>query len=171
MKLGQLNEALDHKITSGSEYCWTCWDDARYLDYESDFAHVSAVYNTRTQNIYEVTISIKPDAWSKDARPYRWLNPLTKDAYVAEAEKLKNDPSIAWDGVKWIDLETEEDFLGKAKDMFNGDEWDSRIEIPLDLEDDLVLFLALEAHKREITLNKMVEVILQEVIDRHKETV
>lgn len=171
MKLGQVNEAMDHKITSGSEHGWTCWDDARYLDYESDYAHVSVVYNTKTQTVYQAEVSVKRDMWSTDSRPYRWLNPLTKDAYMVEASTRNIDPNQAWDDVKWLDLETPEDFLEKATSMFNGDEWDERIVVPLDLEDDLILHLAMEAHKRDITLNKMVEVVLQEAIDRHKETV
>jgi hypothetical protein len=171
MKLGQVNEAMDHKITSGSEHGWTCWDDARYLDYESDYAHVSVVYNTKTQTVYQAEVSVKRDMWSTDSRPYRWLNPLTKDAYMVEASTRNIDPNQAWDDVKWIDLETPEDFLEKATAIFNGDEWDERIVVPLDLEDDLILHLAMEAHKRDITLNKMVEVVLQEAIDRHKEIV
>jgi hypothetical protein len=171
MKLGQVNEAMDHKITSGSEHGWTCWDDARYLDYESDYAHVSVVYSTKTQTVYQAEVSVKRDMWSTDSRPYRWLNPLTKEAYMVEASTRNIDPNQAWDDVKWLDLETPEDFLEKATAMFNGDEWDERIVVPLDLEDDLILHLAMEAHKRDITLNKMVEVVLQEAIDRHKETV
>lgn len=45
---------------------------------------------------------------------------------------------------------------------------DNRVEVELDLEEDVILRLALEAHKRDITLNKMVEILLQEVIDKHK---
>lgn len=171
MKLGQVNEAMDHKITSGSEYGWTCWDDARYLDYESDYAHVSVVYNTKTQNIYQAEVSVKARMWPSDMRPYRWLDPLNKEAYVEEARIRGIDPNQAWDNVSWVDLETEEDFLEKATAIFNGkDDFDTRIQVPVDLEDDILLQLALEAHKRDITLNKMVEITLQEVINRHKET-
>jgi len=45
---------------------------------------------------------------------------------------------------------------------------DNRVEVELDLEEDVILHLALEAHKRDITLNKMVEILLQEVIDKYK---
>jgi len=45
---------------------------------------------------------------------------------------------------------------------------DNRVDVELDLDNFTILQLALEAHKRDITLNKMVEIILQEVIDRHK---
>ena len=44
---------------------------------------------------------------------------------------------------------------------------DNRVDVELDLEEDVILHLALEAHKRDITLNKMVEILLQEVIDRY----
>lgn len=45
---------------------------------------------------------------------------------------------------------------------------DNRVEVEIDLEDHEILALAMEAHKRDITLNKMIEIILQEVIDKHK---
>ena len=44
---------------------------------------------------------------------------------------------------------------------------DNREEIEFDLDNDSILKLALEAHKRDITLNKMIEIVLQEAIDRH----
>lgn len=47
---------------------------------------------------------------------------------------------------------------------------DNRVEVELDLEEDVILRLALEAHKRDITLNKMVEILLQELIDKHTNT-
>lgn len=171
MHLREVNEITEHRITEGSEYGWQCWDNARYLDYESEFAHVSVVYNTKTQDIYQAEVSVKREAWAQDEKPYRWLDPRYKDAMISEAKQRNVDANQAWDDVKWVDLEVEEDFLEKAKAMFNGDEWDSRVQVPLDLEDDLLLHLAMEAHKRDITLNKMVEIVLQEAIDKHKETV
>jgi predicted HicB family RNase H-like nuclease len=45
---------------------------------------------------------------------------------------------------------------------------DNRVEIELDLDEHEIYQLAMEAHKRDITLNKMIEGILQEVIDKHK---
>lgn len=168
MQLKEVNEALAHTITGGSEYQWNCFPNARYLDYESDYAHIGVLYSTVTQEIYQADASIKSDMWSTDERPYRWTNPAFKDAYVNEAKERNVDPDQAWDDVKWIDLEVSEDWLEKAICMFNGDEWDSRIQVPIELEDDLMLQLALEAHKRDITLNKMVEIVLEEAIKRQR---
>jgi len=171
MKLAQINEAMSHRITGGSDYGWQCFPDARFLDYESDYAHVSILYSTVDQTVYQADASIKREAWPNDERydkPYRWTNPEFKNVYLNEAKERNVDPTQAWDDVKWVELETDKDFLEKAKAMFNGDYWDTRIQIPVELDDDTILKLSLEAHQRDITLNKMVEVVLQEVIDRHR---
>jgi hypothetical protein len=168
MKLNEVNEALDHKITSGSEYQWNCYPDARYLDYESDFAHVSVLYSTTDQTVYQTEVSVKREAWDEDKKPYRWLNPDYKDAFYKESEKRQVDIDIAWDDVKWIDLEMAEDFLEKATAIFSGEEFDTRVKVEFDLDERSILKLATEAHKRDITLNKMIEIILQEVIDNHR---
>lgn len=169
MHLANVNETLSHKIVGGSEYCWNCYPDARYLEYESDFAHASIIYSTETQDIYEADVSIKLEAWDEDQRPYRWLNPEFKEAMITEAKERKVKWRKAWDDVKWIDLEVAEDFLEKAKAIFKGEHFDKRIQVPVDLDDDVMLKLAMEAHKRDITLNKMVEEILQKMIDKHNE--
>jgi len=168
MQLNQTNQSFNHKITGGSEYGWNCFPDARFLDYESDYAHVSILYSTVTQEIYQADASVKREMWAEDSAPYRWTNPSFNEAYLAEAKERKVDPNQAWDDTKWITLDVEEDWLEKATSMFNGEEWDTRIQVPLNLEDDLILQLAMEAHKRDITLNKMVEIVLQEAIDRHR---
>ena len=45
---------------------------------------------------------------------------------------------------------------------------DNRVEVELDLNEHEIYQLAMEAHKRDITLNKMIESILQEVVDKYK---
>ena len=58
--------------------------------------------------------------------------------------------------------------MEKAKAIFENKPFDRRVEVPVELEDDVLLQLALEAHKRDITLNKMVEILLQNAIDAHR---
>jgi hypothetical protein len=168
MHLREVNEALDHRITGGSEYQWNCYPEARYLDFESDYAYVTVLFNTITQEVYEADLSIKREAWGKDSAPYRWFNPDYYEAYLSEAKQKNIDPNQAWDDVKWIILETEEDFLEKATAIFNGEKWDTRIQVPLDLDDSLLLKLMLESHKRDITLNQMVEEILRNMIAKYE---
>ncbi len=164
MNLKQLHEAFDYRISGGSEYGWSCYGyNVRCLDFESDYAYATLVFDTKTSTVYSADISSTDNTFVK---AYRWQNPEHLAALLKESNERGVDNSIAWDDVKWIDLEVEEDFLEKAKAMFNGEDFDTRVVVPLDLDDTTILMLALAAHKRDITINKMVEVILQQVIDQ-----
>jgi len=170
MNLGEVNNALNHKIVSGSDYTWNCYPNARYMEYESDHAHISVIFSTVNQEVYEAEVSIKRDAWIEDMRPYRWLNPDSKDFMIAESVQKNVDWQIAWDDVKWIDLDVYQDFIEKAVAIFNGKDFDKRVQMELDLDDDTLLKLAKGAHDRDITINKYIEEILQYTIDQYKST-
>ena len=94
------------------------------------------------------------------------MNPEYKEDYFAEAKERGVNPDVAWDQTKWYDLETREDWLEKAGAIMRGEDFDTRVEVPLDLDDETMMNLFMLAHKKDVTLNKMVEIILQEVIDK-----
>jgi len=163
MNISKLNEAMSHKIVGGSEYQWKCFGhDARFLDYESDYAYVNVVYDSKFQEVYEAQATSKDES----LRPYRWINPSYKDLYLEECKEKNVDPNVAWDDVHFIQLETFEDFLTKSQAIFEGKDFDKRIEVPIDLDKEELFELMSLAHKRDITLNRLVEEILKEVIEK-----
>lgn len=163
MNLKDLCETFDFKITGGSEYTWDCYGpNARYLDFNNDKADCSVIFDSVTQVVYQTEI------WIKDNnRTYRWINNEFQINLLNEAKARGVDNTIAFDNVKFVDLEIDEDFLEKAKAIWNGLPFDERIQIPID--EDVWLDLAKEAHKRDITINQLTELILNEEINRHKE--
>jgi hypothetical protein len=164
MHLSKVNEALEHKIVGGSEFQWQCWPNARYLDYETEHAYASVIFNIDTQEIYVAEVNDK----DYKHKPYRWMNPAYQQWYIEEVKERGVDPNQAWDNTKWYDLETREDWLEKARSIMRGEDFDERVQVPITLEKEELLQLMTLAHERDITLNKMVEIILQEMIDRHK---
>jgi hypothetical protein len=168
MDLKQINEAMDHRITGGTEYGWSSWPDARFLEYESEYAYVSVVFNSKSQMIYQAEVSCKSDMWTNEPepKPYRWLNPHTKQAMLDEAASRGVDKSNAWDDVNWVDLETSDDFLEKAKLIFNGvQNFDTRIKVPVEIDDTILFKLMVEAHENDVTFNQLVAQILRKAID------
>jgi len=166
MQLKDVNESLDHRINGGSEYGWRCYGEAaRFLDYESEFATSSVVFDTNTQEVYEAHVEFKDSA----QRPYRWLNPLSKEVMYEEALYREIDPAQAWDDVTWIDLETEEDYLEKSSAIFKGKTFDERVSVPLNLTDEEMFAMMKLAHEKDITLNQLMVEILQAAIDKHKD--
>jgi hypothetical protein len=165
MKFNQWVDAVNYRITSGGEYGWDCFGpNAQIIDADHaagpSVASASIIFDTITQDVYQATVC---DIVAN--RAYRWTDPDYDQAYQDEV-KLRHINDVAWDDVKYIDLEIEEDYFEKAQSIIRGEKYDTRIQIPVDLEDDLILGLAMEAHKRDITLNKMIEIVLREVINR-----
>ncbi len=156
MKLSQINEATQHRITGGCDYLWNCWDNARFIEYGSDYADASVIMNTKTFEIYEASVAPK-----NEGKPYRWLNPKYSQLMIDESVSRGQDYTKAWDEVKWVDLDLTEDFLEKLKAIMDGEPFDDRVQIQLDLTDAEILRLALMAHERDITFNQMCVEILE----------
>lgn len=161
MNLESVNNALANRITGGSEYQWKCYPNARFLDYETKCGHASVIFNVLTQEVYEATVEITND----DSRPYRWMDQRYKQAMVDESDKRGTSTVTAWDDVVWIDLETEDDFLEKAAAILDGEKFDSRIVVPIELSDADFIALAKMAHEKDITFNEMIVEIIKLAIE------
>lgn len=166
MQLKEAIEAFEYKIVGGAEFQWSCWPNARYIDFDSEYGDASVTYNTQTQRVYSLSVSPASVSVYADQRPYRWTDPEFKQAHDTESNLRGVDPTNAWDDVQWVDLETPEDFLVKANAIFNGEPFDTRIEVPLNLSDEDFTRIAKMAHENDITFNSMVENILRRVIDQ-----
>jgi hypothetical protein len=88
-----------------------------------------------------------------------------------EAKKRDVDKDNAWDDVNYIDLEVDDDFIQKCLAIQAGEDYDVRVSVPLELEDNQMLELMSMAHEQDITLNQLVENILRNVIAEKEITV
>lgn len=160
-------DTTGYRVTEGSDYMWKCYGDKAYrLDSwngDQDGYSASIVFDTRTQEVYEVTTY----DYTKN-RAYRLINPAYVEQHKAEAVAQNVNFKEAWDDVDYVDLETAEDMLEKMTAIFAGEDYDTRVQVPLTLEDDLLFDLMKMAHERDITLNKMVEHVLEQVISQHQ---
>lgn len=161
-------EVVDYRITEGSEYGWRCFGSEAYcLDSwngEHDGYTVSVVFDRLDQTVYQ--------AEAHDylrQRAYRLTNPNYKTAREQEARALGADDREAWDDVRFVELETSEDFLEKVRAIVAGEDYDTRVVIPVDLPDDVLFTLMRRAHEQDITLNQLFERIMRDAIDRHRQ--
>jgi hypothetical protein len=165
--LKEFMELADYKITEGSQYCWDCFGpDAYQLDswnQKHDGYSLCITFDTHTHEVYEVQAHDY-----KRNRAYRLINPDYKFGYNDEAAGREVDANQAWDDVNYIDLETDDDYIQKAQAIAAGKDYDTKIDMPLRLDDDQLFELMKQAHERDITLNQLVEDILRNVITRHE---
>jgi len=166
--LKQFFETVDYRITEGGDYQWKCFGDhAYYLSSWDgnpvDGCSANIVFDTKTQEVYSVEVC----DYDLD-RAYRLINPDYRFGYDDEASGNEY-ANQAWDDVEFTDLETDEDWLEKAHAILNGLKYDTRVQVPIDLDDGEVYTLMKIAHERDITLNSLVEEMLQQYIDQHRD--
>jgi hypothetical protein len=160
--IAEFLEIINHRITGGSEYGWQCFGRmARWLDCEVAGQYsASIVFDTGTQEVYTAEICDY-----RNDRCYRLINPEYADAMSAEAKERGTDNTQAWDDIKWVDLETDDDWIQKAAAIVAGEEYDTRVIVPIDLPDDSAYALMKLAHEQDITFNQLIEKVLRDAID------
>jgi len=158
-------EIVQHRITEGGDYGWQCYGPNAYrLDSwsgDQDGHSVSIVFDTQTQTVYEVTAY----DYSRE-RAYRLINPDYREAHANEAVYRGVEANEAWDCVNYVDLEADDDFIQKALAIVADEDYDTRVEVPLELDDAVLFDLMRMAHEQDITLNTLVENIIRAEIDR-----
>ena len=156
--LKQFMETVDYRICEGST--WNGFAPGAYsLDYwngDQDGHSLCVIFDTKDQTVFCVQACDY-----KHNRAYRYTHP----------DHRKDLDKQAWDEVEWTDLEDEADWLEKAEAIVAGRDYDTRVSIPLELGEVEMFRLMSMAHKQDITLNQLVEKIIQQVVDKHQETV
>ena len=163
LTLKEWMEVSDYKITEGSDYQWQSYGPNAYMlsswNGEHDGYSFCIYFDTKTQEVYEVQAHDY-----KHERAYRMFNPEVRDANNQEALEREVDNDQAWDDVSYIDLEVDDDFIQKCIAIKAGEAYDTRVSIPLDIDDDILFDLMKLAHSQDITLNELVESVLEDAI-------
>jgi hypothetical protein len=120
------------------------------------------IFDTKDQTVYEVQVHDYTNQ-----RAYRMINPDFRKKMKKEAKRRDVNRNEAWDDVDYVDLEIDDDFFQKALSIKAGEvNYDKRIQVPIDLPDDMMFEMMKMAHERDITHNQMVEEILKQVIEQ-----
>lgn len=156
-------ETVNYRITEGDSYGWSCYGSEAYNMSSWNGDHngysVSIVFDTKNQTVYEMSAC----DYSHN-RAYRWIHPDYRQSYLDELNSRDLGSDEAWDDVKFVDLEVASDMLDKATAIVDGELYDTRVQVPLDMSDEDFLLIAKLAHERDITINKLVEEVLLEEI-------
>lgn len=162
-------EAVEYKISGGSEFQWECFGaNARYLDaddtsYDSSKYSINAIFDSVSYIVYQMEV------WDyANNREYRWMHPDYAKAYKDEAKVRKVKKNESCDGRKFIDLEVADDILEKANALVNGLDYDTRVKVPVDFSDEELLQYMKLAHERDMTFNELVEEALLHAIAEYE---
>ena len=159
-------ELVGYRITEGSAYGWQCYGpDAYALDSwngDHDGHSFSVIFDTKDQTVYEVQAHDYVHN-----RAYRMVNPDFAKKMKKEAKRRDVNKDEAWEDVNYVDLDVDDDFIQKCLAIREGEDYDTRVSVPLELEDDQLFDLMKMAHEQDLTLNQLVENILRQVVENH----
>lgn len=160
-------ELTEYRITEGDSYGWNCFGrNAQSLSYwngDHNGYSFNIVFDTQDQTVYSVEVCDY-----RNQRAYRMINPGFRKAHDDEACAHDVDAREAWDSVSFVDLETEDDFIQKGLSIREGEDYDTRVSIPVNLPDDVLLTLMKQAHEQDITFNQHMETILKTAIHQER---
>ena len=156
--LKQWLELANYKITEGEHYLWNCYgEDTCMLSSGQGSYSTDIVFDTKTQTVYEVSVY----DFIND-RAYRMINPGYAKVHAEEAARRGIDINESRDGVTYLDVE--EDFVEKATAILNGQDYDTRVMIQLDLDSALEMAIYRNAHRLDMTVNDYMQLALVELI-------
>ena len=153
-------EIVNYRITEGSAYGWQCYGaDAYMLDSwngEHDGHSFTIIFDTKTQIVYEVQAHDYVHN-----RAYRMINEDFRKKNKKEARRRDVNRNEAWDDVRYVDLDVDDDFIQKCLAIRAGEDYDTRVSVPVDFTDQELLEYMKLAHERDITFNQLVEQALR----------
>lgn len=160
-------ELVDYRITEGSEYGWQCYGSNAYMldswNGHQDGHSFTIIFDTKDQTVYEVQAHDYVHN-----RAYRMVNEDFVKKMKKESKRRDVDRDQAWDGVNYVDLDVDDDFIQKALAIHAGEDYDTRVSVPIDIPDHELLQYMKIAHERDITFNQLIEEALRAAIAQHK---
>ena len=154
LTLKEWMELVDYKITEGGDY----------------FTNIPGLYSLSSWNEHQDGFSMAVVFDPKDNQRVYMVEACDyarNRAYRLVDSALEVD-NQAWDDTEWTTLEVDDDFIQKALSIKAGEDYDTRVSVPLELDDDMMFDLMKLAHERDITLNELVTIALEESIDQHR---
>jgi hypothetical protein len=150
MQIESFLKAIDNRITCGGKWMWNVFGEyAHLLESEGKDLEFSCtcVFDTRTKQIYELQAHD-----DRRGKTYRWIDPSYINLYKEECKRK----GVDFRNVE-IDLDVEEDILQKITAIARNEEYDDRIMVNIDFEnDDELLQMLLMAHEEDLTFNAFV---------------
>ena len=129
---------------------------------EQDGHSFTVIFDTKDQTVYEVQAHDYVHN-----RAYRMINEDFQKKMKKESKRRDINRDEAWDDVNYVDLEVDDDFFQKCLAIKAGEDYDTRVSVPIDMSDEELLKYMKLAHERDVTFNELVEEALRQAIAQH----
>lgn len=161
IKVFQFYEAVNNRISSGSPFLWDCYGpDCRIIEAVMD----DAMNDDRlgaADAIIDKLGYVRELRFRFGGTEIVWFDPDFREA--AESERIARQVERDFE----ITELSGEEFLQTIKNVFLPD--DGKVDFEFEIDEELLLMLAMCAHRKNVTLARLIEIILENEIKRLSE--
>lgn len=159
MDLCTFYKIVGDRPTEIVKFMWDCYGSSAVIaSCDTDAFTVTAIHDPTRNIVCEFSVCDYVNN-----RAYRWFDPAVESLYRREATE-RGISDFAWDNIPFIDLENFQDFQEKATAIVAGEPYDPRVQIEIELEDHLLFELMVQAHKKDVTTNQLVNQLLRKYL-------
>lgn len=167
MEIRDFLNLVQYRGISTDTYLWKSFgDNVLIMDAISHDGESSVCvkFNTETGQVFEF------EAYDAvNDREYRWIDPDYVDGLKKEYQQRGIDFHESIDHRKFIDIDELGDITEKARAIFFGEPYDTRVVVSLNLTNEEELSLMRLAHENDMTVNSYVAHLLQQMIDQYQQ--
>ena len=163
MALNQILKAVSYRISNSTQYLYSCFgsNQPRLIEFLDVNENPCGNFTLDSLGkVYEIVVEL-----AEKNKCYRWIDFEFKNALFNEVVNKGFDPNIAWENIKYTEIESLEDMLIKVEAICKNIPFDERILKPLKLSDDEFLILARMAHEKDVTLNELINLKINDSIN------
>jgi hypothetical protein len=157
LEIGKIEELLINKsnIRFFGMYAYSFY-------YKNNDCLIKVISDIRDSTVYKM---IAVDY--KKLKGFEWLHPNYEDDYYSLLTSKMVTDEFRLYNITPIRLIDPCDILEKSKKIINNEEYDDLVTIPIDLTDEELIMLTLEAHKLDVTLNEYVMMFLENYVEQN----
>jgi len=155
MKIGEYLKLIGYRIGDCSDFGWECFGpNTKFIESNmiNDNYYTNCIYNPASEEIFHITFT---DCITH--KMYEWIHPDYIQKYDDEFKQnniFSEDTSNDDDDIR---VEIIEDIVEKVQCVMDGKEYDPRILVPVDLDEDTIQELTAIAAERGISIDKLIE--------------
>lgn len=159
MHIQTIFETVGYRIEQSNPFLYQCFgmNNPRIYDFVNIDEETSGNFTAdESGKVYEVIAEIPEIGVC-----YRWIDKEFRESAVRETLNRGLDPTIAWDDIKFIEIDSEENILLKVKAICNKIHFNDLGLHPTEISDSFFIKVAKMAAERDITFNEMVKLLIR----------
>lgn len=156
-------DITNYEFTDFRKYVFEYFGERTFIFlFTNDEYEMNVVYDITNGIVYKIsTIDFNKN------KGFRWIHRDYVEKYFGNSEEKLFD-EFGINEVECIDLDEEGDILSKFKAIYNGEEYDDSVTLPLSFSEKELFYLMKQANRFNMTFNQYIDMIITTAVEEYR---